>query len=836
MSNLYDIVKKTINSKSKIEAEQILFGQDGIVLNTKEYYQNIISNFKKKKESLIRKEVNSNNEEVLVFDLNNCNEIWDILFIYNYYERYMKEKINEFTKGYRRQIEELSNEIELLRQKKTSIQESISRTDKEKEKTELKNSLIYTGKKIRELNDQKKNLFEFIKNYEQKLPFKKNVKFTNDVNVDKEKISDELEKLKQAIVCIHNFRNSFAHNTEGRVQIDDDNFVINNFKDGFKLSIPIKYIDGFNKGRIIVSEEDQEIVEKTNAMAAPILEALDYDVKKVESFFYNVDPCYLNYLLEKVNYDYNKLYSLSYNVFTYPESTKKLINYGLDIFYISKLPDFAFIDYDETVKLIEEKIDVTQLPYSAFEYCDNTLKLKEAGIDITKLPNSAFIRCDNTLKLKEAGIDITKLPNSAFIRCDNTLKLKEAQIDVTKLPNAAFVYYNRTLKLIEAQIDVTKLKELKDVAFVYYDNTIKLIEAQIDVTELPEVAFKYCDNTIKLIEAQIDVTKLADYAFIRCDNTLKLIEEQIDVTQLPNSAFIRCDNTLKLIEEQIDVTQLPDFAFKYCDNTIKLIEAQIDVTKLPNAAFVYYDNTLKLKEAQIDVTKLPDKINKIYENYMNIRNLKFLLEKVNYNYEQLDTFPIEFFTCDINLLDEMLKNYNLNVAKSILGLDNPKLIATVLYANKVLASYDKKNVDTSIVGADSLGLIAQFIDNYDSYRTFINNQANLSLEDIKHQLRLNEFDRTQNFIRCLRNAFEHFRVKPARDNDGNILEDKIYIYDEENTGENNFNMVVDIKVLIELLKKLEDQIIKINVDSQENIDDNEIIQSDSKTHSGIKAA
>ena len=56
MSKLYNIAKKVINSESIIQAEQILFSNNGIIINSSEYYENIQSNFMQKKEIIIKKE------------------------------------------------------------------------------------------------------------------------------------------------------------------------------------------------------------------------------------------------------------------------------------------------------------------------------------------------------------------------------------------------------------------------------------------------------------------------------------------------------------------------------------------------------------------------------------------------------------------------------------------------------------------------------------------------------------------------------------------------------------------------------------------------------------
>ena len=79
MSNLYEVVKEVINCKTIDEANNILFGVDGITINSQEYYQNIVSSFIKKKEYVLRKSGNN-----LIFDLKNYNDMWNIIFLGEY--------------------------------------------------------------------------------------------------------------------------------------------------------------------------------------------------------------------------------------------------------------------------------------------------------------------------------------------------------------------------------------------------------------------------------------------------------------------------------------------------------------------------------------------------------------------------------------------------------------------------------------------------------------------------------------------------------------------------------------------------------------------------------
>ena len=55
-----------------------------------------------------------------------------------------------------------------------------------------------------------------------------------------------------------------------------------------------------------------------------------------------------------------------------------------------------------------------------------------------------------------------------------------------------------------------------------------------------------------------------------------------------------------------------------------------------------------------------------------------------------------------------------------------------------------------------------------------------------------------------RNSFAHFRFKQVKDEKGNIVPDKIYLYDKyEELDSNNFNIIIDLKDLVELTRQIE---------------------------------
>ena len=62
----------------------------------------------------------------------------------------------------------------------------------------------------------------------------------------------------------------------------------------------------------------------------------------------------------------------------------------------------------------------------------------------------------------------------------------------------------------------------------------------------------------------------------------------------------------------------------------------------------------------------------------------------------------------------------------------------------------------------------------------------------------------KNLLRKLRNSSAHFRFKPVKDKNGNIVPNKVYLYDKfEESDSNNFNIIIDIEELIRITRKVE---------------------------------
>lgn len=97
---MYEKIKNILNSETKEEAERKLFGEEGIKINTQEYYQSIISRFIRKKDLIIPK---VNNE--IVFDLDkDVKSIGDILFISEFVKKEFLNKYKSFVDNLKEDI------------------------------------------------------------------------------------------------------------------------------------------------------------------------------------------------------------------------------------------------------------------------------------------------------------------------------------------------------------------------------------------------------------------------------------------------------------------------------------------------------------------------------------------------------------------------------------------------------------------------------------------------------------------------------------------------------------------------------------------------------------
>ena len=184
MTDLYDKVKRIVDADTMEEAENLMYGVNGIHINSEEYYQNIISNFVKKKDYVIPK---VNNE--ILFDIDkNINDIWDIIFISQFVQQYWEEEIEKLNK--------LKSELE------------------EKERIETDVNVKYEIKKEKEeIEENKRKINQYFQSLNKKKELNK-IKCHTDKEYNEENIEVEILELKKALLIIQKLRDSLQHKNE----------------------------------------------------------------------------------------------------------------------------------------------------------------------------------------------------------------------------------------------------------------------------------------------------------------------------------------------------------------------------------------------------------------------------------------------------------------------------------------------------------------------------------------------------------------------------------------------------------------------------------------------
>lgn len=740
-----------------------------------------------------------------------------------------------------------------------------------------------------------------------------NLENQNDKNLKLESI----EILKQAVNIIHKLRNSFEHDAI------KPNKIIKIDNNKFNIEIPIEYLDGLNKGRIIVEDKDKVILEKTNVVSGTILEELGYDIYKVESFFYNVEPGFLSYLLEFVDYNTNKLYELPYNVFRYQDHTKKLINNNFDFETIKKLPNESFYDIDKTIKLLNYfKNKNLELPNKligeAYHYPENTINLIEKGVNLNELIKlsvwnfvsgykyykkvkeridylhekgltddmiswQAYSYSESYAELIDNGLlpkTIAKLSHFFFEynQISETIVFKKylekRNIDINELDTKLIELSKFTMKLLEEGLTLDNISKLSVQAICNPERTMELLNKGISYEQINILPYDivYSTNDIIQIFKCLKERNIEDYSILsdECwiyynEATTLLLDELKDdevglLKKISVNPLLNIDSTIKFIKflrsknikiDRVSEKIYNDLIFKDIQTIIlDLEEKNIDpriIECLPKEAFIGLNgistddgNTYKtitktdeiIKEIEDLIIifnkfgfnfdkKLPTKVFNI--NHVKKENLLYLIDKVENNYDKLNEFPVEFFINDFSLMEEMNIKYNCNLNKSIFGVDNPKIISLIVYMNSVFSQYRKEYCDSNYVDIDPIKVIhTAFNDTY-IYRNNIND-ININQETYLNQFifknnHSRNINQIKNFILDkLRNSSVHFRFKQVKDQNGNIIPNKIYIYDKyDEETITNFNLIIDLKDLLEITRQIEIGLINKSLNDSEKI-------------------
>ena len=406
---------------------------------------------------------------------------------------------------------------------------------------------------------------------------------------------------------------------------------------------------------------------------------------------------------------------------------------------------------------------------------------------------------------------------------------------------------------------IEELKDFSDFSFFNPEKTIVLLrEKGFTTKEIKEYGSMLIDaNSLNIIPNPVIIKKLIkEYGFTleeiknlpenavtTASNVIKLIEEigisKEEIKNLPNFAFLQPDNIKTLIKEyNIPIEELkyvPEESLMFPENTKKLIKeyglTYKDLNGLPNIVFIspnivgilinnygftpqtlqYLPDTLTYRCLDqffnfIHLTKGMDLGPGIYRklNFENLKeeNLKFLIEKVGESYEKLENFPVEFFECDFILLEEMYKRYNSNLNKSIFGINNVKVISLLIYMRSVFGRIDGKEIEVDIL--DFINKTNYTTIKYKGKMSKINMTQNDFIEQIQNN----------NLLQKLRNTITHYRFKIIKDE--NNEENLLYLFDEDNQGIINFNIIININDLLEIIKNIENQLVLQKQDEPKN--------------------
>lgn len=227
------------------------------------------------------------------------------------------------------------------------------------------------------------------------------------------------------------------------------------------------------------------------------------------------------------------------------------------------------------------------------------------------------------------------------------------------------------------------------------------------------------------------------------------------------------------------------------------------------------NNTLKDDGIYYDRDYQEHYNNKIKNNFK--RNVDILLSK--FDAYKLIEYPPEILYSDELVFNYLFENYNNNLCKSIFGIDNPKIVGTLMYMNSVLSYYNDKVVDVNSIDINPYSVIHAAFNDAIKYLNNIAEDKRMKtqeeyLEQFTYDTRKNDVRNEEELkkyiLTKLRNSSAHFRFKVVKDEKGNVIEDKIHLYDEYNDGTNNFNIIMDLKDLMQIIRQIELGIVKEN--------------------------
>ena len=830
VAHLGDFTDRVLNAGSILEAKNILYGSSFIQDNANEYFKRIISHFIKRKDLLIKKveNIDPNTGQIkyeLLFDLDkDYKDVFNIIFLGMYCTKKIEEEINNIDnilptvgKTVRGELFKIVNISSTDDELRTKIQQSNLLTQVQKSlilsknDVEIKNYIIDYAKSLivyeTELLMQRNQLQDLLNNI--KL-ISANVYSSSNVS----RIENDLEKLKDAMIKIHFLRCKNEHNEI--VSNYEKKIITIKFKD-VSFDIPIDYLDGFTKGKIIVKDEDKDIYAAAMNTSKSIIEELGYNIYEIESFFYNVDPNDINYLLSALDNDINKFYKLPMSKILSAKTIKNLVDLGMNINYALQIRQLPGANFNEKkiMELYNYGIDIRRFTLEDFIHPKEIIRMYDAGIDIYRLLNvdynseQAYSRFNYTQNIEEFitrfinGENIYQsVINNKSMQCDFTFSYEE--INKERISN----YKSSNPEEFEkARI---RLGIAEDDIYKYDFSIYEYIESSLVIKEELKESFEEIGKKLvlqlhhqntdllrKLLNAGYSIEKIMEITKnITLSEIYKAHEAGIDLNRFPFHIF----NTKIRNLYNPKYTTTGSYSFRASE--IISIMNEYDIYNLP------YDKMCSI-----------DDMAGINPRKFCIKNINKLLELTNNDYQKIKMLPEIFFYAEEDKLDEMYLKYNENIARTLFGTDNPKIVSILLYMNDTLKQIDKLDyehidleTDTQfgvldyIVNINGLSQLNQAV-NQSNYHNFISNFITLQSNNFSNE-HLNK-DKAE-LLRHLRNSSAHFRYKLLKNPDGTIDDKKILLYDEDDSANNTMEIVISIDDLMDIIKRVEKYILLKN--------------------------
>lgn len=859
-SKLKDLVQRIIAAPltkkgNEVTAKEIMYGKDGMDFDYMSYYENLISEFSKNVQSSIMKI-----EDNLYYDIgSNKYELWNMIFLGQFLSKQMLDKYNV----------EISSSIEVGRY--NEIRKILSTFENRcdyvsinfpagvsmdlEQLKKVKQSLLLVQKlKDSFMHTHGCNDYSFDNSNEVISVSNDGGRFPITADIPVQYIEGFL---KQCIV---------PNQADKKTAIETDKIVFPLLK---KMGLnPLELSNFFYR----VNQETLNYLISLYDGDVTQLYKLSEDV-----FFQNVD--YLKYLVGLKN-DKNILVNLPTHFFNLESTSRKLIEkYGIDA--VSKFPEKSF-DYTFNHDYFIKKWGIQNFCRFNYMYCYDELDKIADKYDIEvalKLDGKLLFDYDHVIRLIDLyGIDfVSKLPNNLIVYSSvETLVEKYGKDNVVKFPKDFFnkAVVNEAIKFID-KYGIGIIGE--------FDSIFKSgILADYQLSSLDRLIEKYGKDEIKKLDSLYPLfifnntnnlnEKIFNFIDLYGIETLKKIDRfsnviegnigmyTVDVIRkVPKLIFIPYDIGINCIERYgLDsLFNLNDYVF--CERGFQLLMKYGPeiVSKLPGTAFENKSRTEHFIEkfgAEVTFNLLPEMFSSHFGNAQVNFYDKFISSFLIFSGNDASAMrriPCGILNHSLILLEDeqelvskitnVYTTYNEAISKCMFGMENPKVIALMIYSFSVLGDYDYnsigqnktflKNLASIKLNDNDKRVVGMELENHTNrnelndnaedpcdsvFCKLINNLINYGKYDILENKKL-DFEESslvaigrkinEDINRVLRNATSHFRFNEVRDAEGNLIENKVKVYDINEKGVTTFEQVYDIDFLFEYISSI-DQFLK----------------------------